>query len=57
MERVGIMPLARQLGDCLGASPLPEITEIKMPQRPTKRSAGTPEAWAEMQAIYRGEVE
>ncbi len=57
MEQVGVMLLARQLGDCLGAKPSPELTEIEMPQRPTKRSVWTPEAWAEMQAIYRGEVE
>ena len=45
------MPLSRELGRYFRVEPLPELTSITGPQRPTP-GRWSPEAWAEIQAIY-----
>jgi hypothetical protein len=53
----GIMPLSRELGRYIASSwsgeadPVAELTPIAKPVRPS-RGRWSPEAWAEIQAIY-----
>lgn len=54
----GVLPLARELGDKLGAAPIPPVQPIINHQfRPTRADLWPPEVWDEMQAIYRGETQ
>lgn len=50
-DPLGIMPLARELGDILRCEEVPPLRVIREPQRLTC-GRWSPEAWAEIEQIY-----
>lgn len=52
----GIMPLAREFGEKLELEPIPVIEPIgEYPYRCRRKDLWGPEAWAEMEAIWKGQ--